>query len=114
MLHLALRVFAWPRHSASRPHSNRPQGAHPFSPRTIEGNWTMIKNAIIAASLCATVGLSGCTSTGTLTPTVQADINVAYANVCAALPAFGPISATMNANAQNAYAQAETICAAGS
>ena len=30
-----------------------------------------------------------------------------------ALPALGPASATMNADAKNAYAQAQTICAAG-
>jgi hypothetical protein len=33
--------------------------------------------------------------------------------VCNALPALGPASATMNADAKNAYAQAQTICAAG-
>ena len=29
------------------------------------------------------------------------------------MPALGPASATMNAHAKNAYAQAQTICAAG-
>ena len=33
--------------------------------------------------------------------------------MCNALPALGPASATMNADAKNAYAQAQTICAAG-
>ena len=57
--------------------------------------------------------LSACTSTGQLTAQATADITAAYANVCAALPALGPVSATMNADAKNAYAQAQTICAAG-
>jgi hypothetical protein len=57
--------------------------------------------------------LAACTSTGQLTPAATADVTAAYNNVCAALPALGPISATMNADAKNAYAQAQTICAAG-
>jgi hypothetical protein len=65
-------------------------------------------------SLVAVCGaLAGCTSTGQLTPTATADITAAYDNVCAALPALGPAAATMNADAKNAYAQAQTICAAG-
>ena len=57
--------------------------------------------------------LAGCTSTGQLTPAASAAITTAYNNVCNALPALGPVSATMNADAKNAYAQAQTICAAG-
>ena len=57
--------------------------------------------------------LAACTSTGQLTPAATADITAAYDNVCAALPALGPASATMNADAKNAYAQAQTICATG-
>jgi hypothetical protein len=65
-------------------------------------------------SLVAICGaLAGCTSTGQLTPQATADITAAYDNVCAALPALGPVSATMNADAKNAYAQAQRICAAG-
>jgi hypothetical protein len=64
--------------------------------------------ALIAISL-----LAGCTSTGQLTPAASAAVTTAYNNVCTALPALGPISATMNADAKNAYAQAQTICAAG-
>jgi hypothetical protein len=65
-------------------------------------------------SLVAVCGaLAGCTSTGQLTPAATADITAAYDNVCAALPALGPAAATMNADARNAYAQAQTICAAG-
>ena len=65
-------------------------------------------------SLIAICGaLAACTSTGQLTPTATANITAAYDNVCAALPALGPVSATMNADAKNAYAQAQTICAAG-
>ncbi|HLX99654.1 MAG TPA: hypothetical protein VKR62_13210 [Roseiarcus sp.] len=57
--------------------------------------------------------LAGCSSAGQLTPAATADITAAYNNVCAALPALGPASATMNADAKNAYAQAQTICGAG-
>ena len=57
--------------------------------------------------------LAGCTSSGQLTPATSAAIATAYNDVCNALPALGPASATMNANAKNAYAQAQTICAAG-
>ena len=65
-------------------------------------------------SLVAVCGaLAGCTSTGQLTPAATADITAAYDNVCAALPVLGPAAATMNADAKNAYAQAQTICAAG-
>jgi hypothetical protein len=57
--------------------------------------------------------LAGCTSTGQLTPATSSAVTTAYNNVCAAVPALGPISATMNDDAKNAYAQAQTICAAG-
>jgi hypothetical protein len=57
--------------------------------------------------------LVGCTSAGQLTPTASAAINTAYNDVCNALPALGPVSTTMNADAKNAYTQAQTICAAG-
>ena len=57
--------------------------------------------------------LAGCTSTGQLTPAASAAVTAAYNNVCNALPALGPVSATMNADAKNAFAQAQTICTAG-
>ena len=57
--------------------------------------------------------LGGCTSTGQLTPTASAAVTIGYSNVCNALPSLGPVSATMNADAKNAFAQAQTICAAG-
>jgi hypothetical protein len=57
--------------------------------------------------------LAGCTSTGQLTPAASTAVTAAYDNICNALPALGPVSATMNADAKNAYAQAQTICAAG-
>jgi len=67
-----------------------------------------------ASALVAVCGLlAGCTSTGQFTPAASAAITTAYNNVCNALPALGPVSATMNANVKNAYAQAQTICAAG-
>jgi hypothetical protein len=69
------------------------------------------KSIFSLVALCG--ALAGCTSTGQLTPTATADITAAYDNVCAALPALGPAAATMNADAKNAYAQAQTICAAG-
>ena len=72
---------------------------------------TPVKSIFTLVAVCG--GLAGCTSTGQLTPTASAAINAAYNDVCNALPALGPASATMNADAKNAYAQAQTICAAG-
>jgi hypothetical protein len=69
------------------------------------------KSVLALVALCS--ALAGCTSAGQLTPTASAAINAAYNDVCNALPALGPVSATMNADAKNAYAQAQTICAAG-
>jgi hypothetical protein len=68
---------------------------------------------LVFAMVAVCGALAGCTSTGQLTPTASAAINTAYNNVCNALPALGPASATMNADAKNAYAQAQTICAVG-
>jgi hypothetical protein len=73
----------------------------------------MIPFRPIFALLGVCVMLAGCTSAGQLTPTASAAINTAYNDVCNALPALGPASETMNADAKNAYAQAQTICAAG-
>ena len=72
---------------------------------------TPFKSVLALVALCS--ALAGCTSAGQLTPTASAAINTAYNDVCNALPALGPVSATMNADAKNAYAQAQTICAAG-
>jgi hypothetical protein len=72
---------------------------------------TSLKSIFALAAVCG--ALAGCTSAGQLTPTASAAINTAYNDVCNALPALGPASATMNADAKNAYAQAQTICAAG-
>ena len=72
---------------------------------------TAVKSIFVLISVCG--ALVGCTSAGQLTVTTSAAINVAYNDVCNALPALGPASATMNADAKNAYAQAQTICAAG-
>ena len=72
---------------------------------------TPCKSIFSLVAICG--ALAACTSTGQLTPAATADVTAAYNNVCAALPALGPISATMNADAKNAYAQAQTICAAG-
>jgi hypothetical protein len=72
---------------------------------------TPLKSAFTLAALCG--ALAGCTSAGQLTATTSADITTAYNDVCAALPALRPASATMNGDAKNAYAQAQTICAAG-
>lgn len=73
----------------------------------------MIRFSSIFALAAICSALAACTSTGQLTPQATAAITSAYDNVCAALPALGPASATMNADAKNAYAQAQTICAAG-
>ena len=71
---------------------------------------TPFKSVLALVALCS--ALAGCTSAGQLTPTASAAINAAYNDVCNALPALAPVSATMNADAKNAYAQAQTICAA--
>jgi hypothetical protein len=72
---------------------------------------TSFKTIFGLATVCG--ALAGCTSTGQLTSAATADIAAAYNNVCATLPALGPASATMNADAKNAYAKAQTVCAAG-
>src|SRR5271169_1770972 len=72
---------------------------------------TPFKSVFALVALCS--ALAGCTSAGQLTPSVSAAINTAYNDVCDALPALGPASATMNADAKNAYDEAQTICAAG-
>jgi hypothetical protein len=72
---------------------------------------TPFKSVLALVALCS--ALAGWTSAGQLTPSASAAINTAYNDVCDALPALGPASATMNADAKNAYAQAQTICAAG-
>ena len=72
---------------------------------------TPFKSVFALVALCS--ALAGCTSAGQLTPSASAAINTAYNDVCNALPALAPVSATMNADAKNAYAQAQTICAAG-
>jgi hypothetical protein len=72
---------------------------------------TPFKSVFALVAVCG--ALAGCTSAGQLTPTASAAINTAYNDVCNALPALGPASATMNADAKNAYAKAQTFCAAG-
>ena len=72
-----------------------------------------MKALTIFAALSGAVALAGCSSTGQLDPQTSATIATAYNNICTWVPAAGPISATMNAKAQAAYAQAQTICAAG-
>jgi hypothetical protein len=80
-------------------------------PRSKEAPMIPMKSVFALVAVCG--ALAGCTSAGQLTPTASAAINTAYNDVCNALPALGPVSATMNADAKNAYAQAQTICAAG-
>ena len=72
---------------------------------------THFKPVLALAAVCSS--LAACTSTGQLAPDASATVTTAYNNVCASLPALGPVSATMNADAKNALAQAQTICAAG-
>ena len=71
------------------------------------------QGAVVLLALAA-ASLAGCQSNGQLSPTVSADVNTAYADLCAGLPALGPISAKLNAQLQNDYAQAVTICEDGS
>ena len=71
-----------------------------------------MKRALIASACAAALGLSACN--GTLSPQAQQDITVVYTAMCAALPAAGPTIAKLNAQIQADYAQAQTICAAGS
>jgi hypothetical protein len=71
------------------------------------------RGAVILLALAAAC-LAGCQSNGQLSPTVSADVNTVYTDLCAALPALGPISGTLNGQLQNDYAQAVKICAAGS
>jgi hypothetical protein len=66
---------------------------------------TLVLLALAAASL------AGCQSNGQLSPTVSADVNTVYTDLCAGLPALGPISGTLNGQLQNDYAQAVKICA---
>ena len=72
---------------------------------------TPFKSVFTLVALCC--ALAGCTSAGQLTPSASTAVNTAYNEVCDALPALGPASATMNAQAKNAYAQAQTICSVG-
>jgi hypothetical protein len=87
------------------------RGRNPTLAALTETPMTSLKSIFALAAVCG--ALAGCTSAGQLTPTASAAINTAYNDVCNALPALGPASATMNADAKNAYAQAQTICAAG-
>ncbi len=73
-----------------------------------EGLGTIVVLALVAASL------GGCQSNGQHSPSASADVCVLYTELCAGLPALGPISGTLNAQLRNDYAQAVTICAAGS
>jgi len=77
-------------------------------PHRRKGPGTIILLAVVAASL------SGCQSNGQLSPSASVDVSTLYAELCAGLPALGPISGTLNAQLRNDYAQAVTICAAGS
>jgi len=62
----------------------------------------------------ATASLAGCQSNGQRSPTVSGGINTVYTDLCAGLPALGPISGTLNGQLQNDYAEAVKICEAGS
>lgn len=73
----------------------------------------MIKHTAIAAICTAAVALVGCNTPGSLDPSAALVVSQAYTNICAALPALDPVSASMNANAKNAMATAHQICANG-
>lgn len=68
--------------------------------------------ALLALPLIA-LACAGCSSVGQLTPSAALAVSNAYTAVCANLPAVGPISSTLNAKAQAAYAQAQMICSNG-
>ena len=74
-----------------------------------------MKPIIPAALYLTALSLSGCASTGELTPAAQASVTAAFNNVCPAVAsgALDPLSAKFNANVQAAYASAKTICANG-
>jgi hypothetical protein len=72
---------------------------------------TLFKPVFALITVCGL--FTGCTSTGQLTPAASTAVTTAYNNVCNALPALGPVSTTMNADAKNAYGHAQTICAVG-
>ena len=72
-----------------------------------------MKFALVAGVFACVLALAACTSTGQLTPAASAAVTTAYNDLCAGIPAVGPTVATLNAQLQNDYAQAETACAAG-
>ena len=68
-----------------------------------------MKLAILSAAALAVV-VSGCNTSAT----TDADIDQAFTAICSYVPAMGPVVAQLNAQLQNDYATAQTICAAGS
>ena len=69
-----------------------------------------MKSIFLLITVCGM--LAGCTSTGQSTPTARPRSTQLTRRAQRAASAR-PASATMNADAKNAYAQALTICAAG-
>ena len=61
------------------------------------------------------LGLGGCQSNGTLTPSAQASVTAAYAAVCPPVLSgtLDPFAGQFNARAQAAYGSAKAICANG-
>jgi len=59
--------------------------------------------------------LTGCQTTGQLTPQVQAQITAAYNAICPGVSsgALDQLMASQNQNVQTSYAAAKQICAAG-
>jgi hypothetical protein len=79
-------------------------------PRLVKGIGIMS----LAALLMGQAAPTSCNGGGQISPATQQSVDAAYNVVCGYLPALEPISAVMDAKAQNALAQAKLICAAGS
>lgn len=75
-----------------------------------------MKRAYLVSALggvALSAALAGCDTPGSLDPAVALQVANAYNDVCAALPALGPVSANLSANAKSAYASAQQICSNG-
>ena len=61
------------------------------------------------------IGLAGCNSTATLTPTQQQVVTIAYDSVCPVInsKALAAQVATSSTTTQGAYAAAQSLCASG-
>ena len=71
-----------------------------------------MKRAIIGASVALAIGLSGCNSNGTLSPTAQNIIQIAYTAVCTNEAAITAAAASSSSQGvQAALVSMQTLCA---